>query len=140
MSRIYWDTMLFVYFLEDHPQYGDRVAQIWSRMRQRNDELCTGSLTLGEILVAPYKKGQSEQAEQVEAFFAESVATIPFTADAARRYARIRATLSVRSPDAIHLACAAQANTDLFLTNDASLIGKAIAGIQFITGLNTDLL
>jgi predicted nucleic acid-binding protein len=140
VSRIYWDTMLFVYFLEDHPRFGDRVAQIWSRMKERKDELCTASLTLGEILVAPYKRGMTDRAVQLEAFFADSVDVIPFTVDTARRFARIRASLAVSSPDAVHLACAAQADTDLFLTNDVSLIGKVIPGIQFIAGLNTDLL
>lgn len=62
MSRIYWDTMLFVYLLEDHPRYADRIVHIWNSMQQRRDELCTGSLTLGEILVAPYKKGVPERA------------------------------------------------------------------------------
>jgi predicted nucleic acid-binding protein len=140
VSQIYWDTMLFVYFLEDDARFGDRVAQIWSRMKERNDTLCTASLTLGEILVAPYKRGMADRADQLEAFFAESVDVIPFTVDTARRFARIRASLAVSSPDAVHLACAAQADTDLFLTNDASLIGKVIPGIQFIAGLNTDLL
>src|SRR5580693_2033307 len=30
MSRIYWDTMLFVYWLEDHPLYAKRVRHILS--------------------------------------------------------------------------------------------------------------
>ena len=139
MSRIYWDTMVFVYLLEDHPTYGSRVERIWTRMQERKDRLCTASLTLGEILVAPYKRGVPEREEAIEAFFAEWVDVVPFTAAAARRYARIQASFGVASPDAIHLACAADAGTDLFLTNDQSLLGKTIPGIQFIAGLNIDL-
>jgi predicted nucleic acid-binding protein len=41
--------------------------------------------------------------------------------------------------DAIHLACAAQAGTDLFLTNDKRLVGKFVPGIQFIAGLDMQL-
>jgi predicted nucleic acid-binding protein len=52
----------------------------------------------------------------------------------------IRATIGVSSADAIHLACAAAANTDLFLTNDKNLVGKVIPGIQFIASLETPVL
>jgi predicted nucleic acid-binding protein len=55
-------------------------------------------------------------------------------------YAEIRARLKVSSADAIHLACAAKAGTDLFLTSDSDLIGQIVPGIQFIAGLDTDIL
>jgi predicted nucleic acid-binding protein len=55
-------------------------------------------------------------------------------------YASIRAKQRISAADAIHLACAAQARTDLFLTNDAALIGKVIPGIQFIAGLDSNIL
>jgi predicted nucleic acid-binding protein len=48
--------------------------------------------------------------------------------------------LKVSSADAIHLACAANAGTDLFLTNDKKLVGKVIPGIQFIVGLDSNIL
>ena len=39
MSRIYWDTMLFIYWLEEHPTYVDRLRQILARMEARGDQL-----------------------------------------------------------------------------------------------------
>jgi predicted nucleic acid-binding protein len=60
--------------------------------------------------------------------------------DTADRYAQIRGTLGIAPADAIHLACAAQAGTDLFLTNDKRLLGKFIPGIQFVASLEDDLL
>ena len=44
MSLIYWDTMLFVYWFEEHPAYVERIQQILARMEQRKDTLCTSSL------------------------------------------------------------------------------------------------
>ncbi len=141
MSRIFWDTMLFVYLLEENDRYGERVARILERMQERGDELLTSALAVGEVLVAPYKQNAREAAEKVAEFFASPyVVVLPFDAATARHYATIRARHRVSPADAIHLACAAQGSTDLFLTNDATLIGKAIPGIQFIAGLNTDLL
>jgi uncharacterized protein len=140
MSRIYWDTMLFVYWLEDHPVYAKRVQRILAKMEERQDQLCTSAFTAGEVLVGPYKLNASGPAKQIREVFASSfVEILPFTLATADLYARIRVQHRVSPADAIHLACAAQAGTDLFLTNDASLPGKLIPGIQFIVGLDTDL-
>ncbi len=140
MSRIYWDTMLFVYWLEDHPAYSNRVAQILSRMQARGDTLYTSAFTIGEILVGPYKEGHNETAERIQAVFrSPEISVLPFTADVAGHYGRIRALLGVSPPDAVHLATAAEADIDLFLTNDNYLIGKIVPGIKFIAGLQTDL-
>jgi predicted nucleic acid-binding protein len=65
---------------------------------------------------------------------------IPYTVDLADSYAKIRADLGVSSADAIHLACAAKARTDLSLTNDTELIGQVIPGIQFIGGLESNII
>jgi uncharacterized protein len=140
MSRIYWDTMLFVYWLEDHPRYAKRVRHILSKMKERQDQLCTSSFTVGEILVGPYKMGASETTRQIrEVFKAPFVEVIPYTIETADLYAGIRAQQGVSPADSIHLACAAQARIDLFLTNDAALVGKVIPGIQFIVGLDSNL-
>ena len=53
---------------------------------------------------------------------------------------RIRADRSIASADAIQLACAAQAQVDLFLANDRRLAGKTIPGLQFIANLSFDYL
>jgi predicted nucleic acid-binding protein len=64
---------------------------------------------------------------------------IPFTAETADGYARIRASYRVSPADAIHLASAASAGVDLFLTNDHRLQPLAIPGIQFIAGMDVNL-
>ena len=142
MSRVYWDTMLFIYWLEENPQFGKRVDAIWSRMQERNDQLITGALTLGEVFAGAYKRGASkERIQEVKSALEDSVSeVIPFTAETADVYGRIRGSLKIPSADAIHLACAATAGTDLFLTNDKDLVGKVIPGIQFIAGLHSDIL
>jgi predicted nucleic acid-binding protein len=141
MSRIYWDTMLFIYWLEDHPQYGNRVQQIFERMSRRQDQLCTSTFAVGETLVGFHKRGAMETAARVLNFFQQdSVEVISYTLETADLYADIRARIGVSSSDAIHLACAAQARTDLFLTNDNDLIGKVVPGIQFIAGLDSNVL
>jgi predicted nucleic acid-binding protein len=141
MSRVFWDTMLFIYWIEDHPQHGPRVREIFTSMQERHDSLCTSALTMGETLAGPYRKGAQAVIQRIEEFFASpSVEVISFTPAAAVHFARIRSKYAIRPPDAIQLACAANAGIDLFLTNDSSLIGKVVPGIQFVTGLDTNLL
>ncbi|MBS1852531.1 MAG: PIN domain-containing protein [Acidobacteria bacterium] len=141
MSRIYWDSMLFIYWLDDNPHFAKRVASIHTRMRERNDELITSAVTLGEVLAGVYRKGPISRVDEIRGALTSLLSeVIPFTAETADYYARIRGSMNIASPDAIHLACAASANTDLFLTNDKNLVGKAIPGIQFIAGLETNII
>ena len=141
MSRIYWDTMLFIYWLENNQQYAKRVGAIRTRMEQRGDQLITGAFTFGELLAGPYRIGAAKLADESKRLLRSVVSeVIPFTIETADHYARIRGTLGLPPADSIHLACAAQASTDLFLTNDKNLIGKVVPGIQFIASLDTQLL
>ena len=140
MSRIYWDSMLFIYWLDDNPLFAKRVAFIHARMRERKDELITSAVTLGEVLAGGYRKGPASRVDEIRTALLSLLAeVVPFTIETADHYARIRGSTNVASADAIHLACAASANTDLFLTNDKNLVGKFVQGIQFIAALDTQL-
>jgi uncharacterized protein len=139
VSRIYWDTMLFIYWLEDHPQYAKRVDAIHARMKERHDRLITSTFAFGEVLAGAYRRNAARVADESRQLLQAVVAeTVPFTLDTAGQYAWIRGSLGIAPADAIHLACAAQARTDLFLTNDKRLVGKIVPGIQFITSLESE--
>lgn len=140
MSRIYWDTMLFIYWLEDNPQFATRVDAIRLRMQERNDQLLTGALTFGEVLAGVHRRGGAAPANDTKRLLQGVVSEIvPFTLETADRYAYIRGALGLPAADSIHLASAAQAGTDLFITNDRKLVGKVIPGIQFVVGLDSNL-
>jgi predicted nucleic acid-binding protein len=132
--------MLFVYWLEGHPQHGSRTKELRARMHERDDRLVTSIFTLGELLTAAYKHDKPELVSQFREFLQPpNVELLPFTAETADRYARIRATNRVSSADAIHLACASHAGVDLFLTNDRSLCGLVVPGIDFVVGLDVNI-
>jgi predicted nucleic acid-binding protein len=137
MSRIYWDTMLFIYMLEGNAEFGPRVRQIHREMTKRGDTLCTSVFTLGEVLILPQRTGASHAIAQVKNYFEHGeVELIPFNVRTAEAYAQIRAESSVLPADAIHLASAAEARANLFLTNDRKLQRLRVPGIQFIAGLD----
>lgn len=138
MSRVFFDTNLFVYLLEDDPRFSPRVKEIVAEMRSRQDSLITSTLTVGEILVKPLSTGNTALVERIEEYFSlpGTVQVVPFDRRAATLYARIRVDKSVKAPDAVQLACAAAAGCDLFLTNDERLSRKHVPGIDFITSLD----
>jgi len=135
MSRVFWDTNLFIYLFEDYGVLSKAVGQLRSRMLDRGDQLLTSTLTLGEILVKPTERNEAELCRRYEHAILAVSAMIPFDVKAAKIYAALRSEKSLKAPDGIQLACAASANVDLFVTNDGRLQGKHIEGIQFIVAL-----
>ncbi len=135
MSRIFWDTNLFVYLFENGHERSERVAALRQRMLERNDQLVTSTLTLGEVLVKPLERADEALREQYERSFERTVLLVPFDRDAARLYAQIRQNRAIRAPDAVQLACAGVARVDLFITNDDRLSRCTAPGVQFVTSL-----
>ena len=135
MSRIFWDTNLFIYLFEGSKTFSNQVMNLRSRMLLRGDQLFTSAITLGEILVKPIQNADSKAATYYRKLITTTAVVIPFEEKAALVYARVRADRSLRPPDAIQLACAATAGVDLFITNDIRLHSKQIPGIQFIVPL-----
>ena len=137
MSRIFWDTNLFVYLLEDKGELTERVGSLRERMIERNDELLTSTLTLGEILVKPLEAGDETLARRYEQAITAAATVIPFDPPAAYAFATVRRDRTIRPPDAIQLACASVAGVDMFITNDRRLNRKVVPGVHFIQSLAT---
>ena len=135
MSRIFWDTNIFIYLFEDYGPLSQATAQLRTRMLERGDQLLTSTLTLGEILVKPTEQNNMALCAKYEAAIVAAALVLPFDSRAARIYASLRCDRALRAPDAIQLACGAGAGIDLFVTNDARLKGKQVDGIQFIVPL-----
>jgi len=135
MSRVFWDTNLFIYLFEDYGALSEKVAGLRKRMLERNDNLLTSTLTLGEILVKPVEKKDAGLCAKYEQAITATATTVAFDIKAAKIYAELRSNRTLRAPDAIQLACAGAAATDLFITNDERLQGKRAPGIQFIVSL-----
>jgi len=135
MSRVFWDTNLFIYLFEGTGALAKRVKDLRQAMLERGDQLQTSTLTLGEVLVKPVERGDEELARKYEEAITTTAVMLPLDVKAAKIYAALRSDRALRAPDAIQLACAAAARVDLFITNDARLHSKHVEGIQFIVSL-----
>ena len=135
MSRVFWDTNIFIYCFEDHEPQGKSARGLRERMLQRGDQLITSAMTVGEILVKPRERQDLTLCRQYEAAITSTALVLSFDLNAARRFSVLRLDRSLRAPDAIQLACAATVGTDLFITNDDRLSGLKVDGVQFIVPL-----
>jgi predicted nucleic acid-binding protein len=140
MSRVYWDTPLFIYLFEDVGNLSKRVVEIRHRMLLRHDELYTSTLCLSEVLAKPLEENRQEVAAELRQGLITAAVLLPFDQKAAQCYSIIRQDRSIGVADAVHLACAAAAGIDLFITNDDRLSKKIVPGIQFIAALDAALL
>jgi predicted nucleic acid-binding protein len=136
MSKVFWDTNLFIYLWEDYGELSQSVVELRTKMLRRRDQLLTSTLTLGEILVKPTVAGNADLCRKYEDALSSVASLIPFDATVARIYASIRKDRFLKAPDVIQLASAASVGADLFVTNDGRLTGKHIPGIHFIVPLD----
>jgi predicted nucleic acid-binding protein len=135
LSKVFFDTNVFIYMFEGSEPNRSRVLEIRKRMLDRGDRIVTSAMTLGEVLVRPTKLGQTSLIEQYDRAIRSTSQVVSFDAQIAWRYASLRATHSIRNADAIQLACAAHFGVDLFITNDQNLHKLNVPGIGFIAPL-----
>lgn len=136
MSRIFLDTNIFVYMVEDPGPRGKRAAEIFSELSLRGDEVLTSTLTLGELLVKPLEANDHALANRYKsALRGPSVRLLTFDEAAGEKFARIRLNRAIKAPDAIQLATAGTAGCDLFITNDERLTSARVPGVHFITSM-----
>jgi len=136
MARVFWDTNLFIYLFEKNTKWSPPVIELRRRMLARGDELLTSYLTVGEVIAKPKQLNKAMLERSYLNFFSGgSVELADFSLDAAQRYGDIRSRERIRPADAIQLACASAARTDLFVTNDNRLSGLVVSGVTFVTGI-----
>ena len=139
MSRIFWDSMLIIYLLEGNPTYSKRVQHLLQRSYERGDSLFTSFLAYGEVMAGAVNS--PEKANKIQRTMEEmGFGYLPFDAGAVMPFSRLRAKNKLKVADSIHLASAASAGIDLFLTGDKQLMGLDVPGVQFIADFNTPLL
>jgi predicted nucleic acid-binding protein len=137
MSRIYWDTNLFIYLHEDHPQFGPLVRQAYEFLVARNDTLCTSVFTVGEVLTLPLRRQDQLATDLIRtSMVSGEVELIPFTISMAERYGQIRGATALKALDALHLATAIESKADLFVTNDRQLQQLQFPGKPLSAGLD----
>jgi len=133
-SRIYLDTNLFIYAVEEIAPYAEQVRPLLQAADRGEITLVTSLLALAETLVLPCRKGDDALITTYRELFTRppsGLLVAQLDAVILERAARLRATVdSLRLPDAIHLATAESEQCDLFLTHDRRL--KAVTALPTV--------
>ncbi|MDJ0693127.1 MAG: type II toxin-antitoxin system VapC family toxin [Mastigocoleus sp. MO_167.B18] len=118
-SAIYVDTSVVIYTIEGNPDYYSLLEPLWSKFYAGEIQIISSDLTLMEVLVVPLRNGNNVLvADYEELLLSSQVQLIPINQSILRQAANLRATTSLKTPDAIHAATALSASCDQFITND----------------------
>ena len=138
-SSLYLDSNVFVYWLEDYPEYTALLEPIFERIEAHRLRAFTSTLTLAEVLVKPHKDRRTELAEQFRGYLCESpvLELCEVSVEILVRAAIIRSASALKLPDAIHVATADMMKCDAFVTNDqrlrAHLGGRCVLLDDYLT-------
>ena len=141
MKRVYLGTMLFVYWFDRASPHFEAADAVFKKVAALGYVLVSSLFVQGELLVHPIRHDDRFAAARIQKLFqAQTLQLVPFDAAAMQIYAKLCAETPAKPLDALHLACAARAGVDLFVTNDTKLYALQIPRIGRVIGLDADLL
>lgn len=118
-SRIYIDTVVAIYSVEWNPNYYSLLEPLWLKFQAGELEIISSELILMETLVLPLRNGDRFLVNAYEQLLlSEAMQLIPISQSILRQAANLRATTSLKTPDAIHAATALSVSCNQFITND----------------------
>ena len=123
VKRIAIDSVSVIYYIEDHPNYADKVEEVLRFIELEQIESVTSVVTLAEVLVKPLKLGDQKLENDYRDFLQDrdDLPLIPVGEVVAERAARLRAKYNLKLPDALQVATALESNCGAFLTNDVGI-------------------
>lgn len=122
MGLIYLDTCLVIYLIENHPDAAHRVQTAMARKPVEN--FAVSPLVKLECLVKPLRTDDLALQQRYEAGLRQFV-QLGLAESVFVNAARLRARFNLRTPDAMHLACAQHHGCVELWTNDNRLAQAA---------------
>lgn len=118
MGLIYLDANALIYAVEDETAFGERARDAMENVAPHR--LAVSPLVMMECLVKPIKTGKLDVQRQYEDWF-EKFVQLPMPEAVYVDAAHLRARFNLKTPDALHLACAQHHRCEALWTNDDRL-------------------
>jgi len=132
-GSVYLDAQILIYTVERFPAYFDAVLPIWQASRAGELEIVTSELSVLEVMTGPLKTGSGRLIDAYENLLTGSELRLaPISMDVLLGAAKLRATTSLRTPDAIHAATATVTNCVTLITNDVALRSLGSINVQVL--------
>ncbi len=121
-GTVYLDTNSFIYSIERIDPYRAVLDILWQAVSNGQFTVVTSELTLLEVLIKPLKEGDVTTATMFRTVLRHSpdVQMLPITLTVLEEAAKLRTTMNLKTPDAIHAATALVNDCILFVTNDST--------------------
>jgi|PlaIllAssembly_1097288.scaffolds.fasta_scaffold1327707_2 predicted nucleic acid-binding protein len=122
-KRVYMDTNIFIYFLEQSEGYFECVAPIIEACEAGKFIGYTGDVAVAETMIQPYRENNLSLVANFKAFFATENFLSIQSHDAAifDLAAQLRAKRGMKLIDALHYATALKSGCAFFLSNDSGI-------------------
>jgi predicted nucleic acid-binding protein len=114
---IYLDACLLIYFVEEHPCWGKDVA---TAIAHASGTFAIPPLVKCECMLGPLRRNDLVVESHFRAVFAE-FDTLDMPEPVYLQAARLRAAFGLKTPDALHLACAQHHRCQEVWTHDERL-------------------
>jgi len=120
-GSVYIDANAAIYSVEKIEPYWTLLQPLWIAAQSGHFILVSSELLFFETLVKPLQKSYAvlEASFRNLLLHSREVQLQPITLSILEAAARLRATVGLKTPDAIHAATALAVNITLFLSNDS---------------------
>jgi predicted nucleic acid-binding protein len=123
IQRLYIETAPLIYYVEENPNYVAKMNAVVGAIENSSIEAVSSVITLTEVLAQPVKLNNANLEQEYRDILLNSggFRLLPVSARIAEAAASLRARYNLRTPDALHVATAIDAQSDAFLTNDKAI-------------------
>jgi predicted nucleic acid-binding protein len=132
VTHLYIETAPFIYFTEARAVYADKMRAIFAEVSGGRLQVMTSAVTIPETLMKPLQANDTPLVTRYRTMFYHSkgISVVSVSSSAGDLAAELRARYNLRTPDALHVACAIDTGCDAFLTNDAGI--KRVSEIRIL--------
>jgi predicted nucleic acid-binding protein len=127
------DAAPLIYYLEEHARYLPLVDPFFAALDQGAFHVVASTVVPLEVLVHPLRHANAQLAQAYRDILrtTDTLTFLPVSPEIAEQAAQLRATFSIKTSDAIHLATALHMHAVYFITNDTRL--PAGAGVEIMS-------
>ena len=131
-ARAYLDANILIHVIEGHPILMAAIESLVQLIESQHLIVATSELSLVELLAKPLSVGNLGLAAEYEAMLSTNpeLSVLPISRSILIEGAKLRGRLSLRTPDALHVATAAMFDSTYFVTEDRRI--RVPDGIQLI--------
>lgn len=123
VTKIFFDSAPFIYLIENHPEYGEVVADYIETQSIEASEFVTSVISLAEFSVFPERNNRPDLIADFDKLVRRaSFDLLIIDRQIAEQAAKLRATYRwLKSLDALQIAAATASGCSHFFTNDKDL-------------------